>query len=73
MLNLQFDEHDSAYGDSSYVKTFMNNLIWVLTFISSQASSLLSMASEVTRNIFENGRRYHSFGQSRKALPDLMH
>lgn len=37
---------------------------------STSSSFLTSIASEVTRGLFENGRRYHSFGDAEYAFPN---
>jgi hypothetical protein len=34
-------------------------------------SDLTSLASDVKRGIWENGRRYHSYGKSRKLLHNI--
>lgn len=50
-------EADSNDGDSAYAE-------------SARSSSLTSLCSEVTRGIFENGRRYHSYGSAQYAFPN---
>ncbi|KFY24347.1 hypothetical protein V493_05298 [Pseudogymnoascus sp. VKM F-4281 (FW-2241)] len=37
---------------------------------SARSSFMTSIASSVTRGIFENGRRYHSYGESQYAFPN---
>lgn len=50
-------EVDSADGDSAYGE-------------STKSSYLTSIASEVTRGTYENGRRYHSYGSAEYAFPN---
>ncbi|KAI9799607.1 MAG: hypothetical protein M1833_003922 [Piccolia ochrophora] len=49
-------EIDSEEADSAYA--------------SSTSSYATSIASEVTKGIYENGRRYHSYGQTQYAFPN---
>jgi len=37
---------------------------------STKSSFLTSLASEVTRGLYENGRRYHSYGDAEYAFPN---
>ncbi|OBT72693.1 hypothetical protein VF21_08799 [Pseudogymnoascus sp. 05NY08] len=50
-------EVDSEENDSAYAE-------------STRSSFMTSIASSVTRGIFENGRRYHSYGESQYAFPN---
>ncbi|KIW05395.1 uncharacterized protein PV09_03910 [Verruconis gallopava] len=38
--------------------------------LASETSSLLSIASDVARGMYENGRRYHSFGKTEYGFPN---
>ncbi|ELR06195.1 hypothetical protein GMDG_07850, partial [Pseudogymnoascus destructans 20631-21] len=53
-------EVDSEENDSAYAE-------------STCSSFMTSIASSVTRGIFENGRRYHSYGESQYAFPNDEH
>ncbi|KAK5948137.1 hypothetical protein OHC33_010790 [Knufia fluminis] len=55
--NRQGIEADSANGDSAYGE-------------STTSSFLTSIASEVTKGLYENGRRYHSFGTAEYGFPN---